>query len=375
MQINFLLKYYFLFFSFVFGSVFISQAQITGGQEAFSFLKLSQSPHISALGGYTPSALDDDVSFTSQNPALLNPAYHNQLAVSYNSFFAGIHIANMQYAYHLASIKTDVAIGVQYLNYGDFQHTDIYGNILGDIKAADFSLQLAASRKYLKHWRYGAQLKVAGSNLGGSKASAALADVGIQYLDTTHKLSIGLVAKNMGFMIEKYNSQNKAEPLPFDLQLGITKQLNNVPLRLSMVAHHLYQWDIRYNNPADINNNIFGTTDTLKEGKHFADKLFRHFNFGAEFIIAKRITISGSYSHLRRSELGYGESKGAAGFSFGAGIYLNKFHVRYARSNFATAGAYNEFGLSIYLNKLFNIGKKTKAWGWHLPTEEVSATE
>ncbi|HTN38888.1 MAG TPA: type IX secretion system protein PorQ, partial [Arachidicoccus sp.] len=283
-----------------------AQAQITGGQSAFEFLRLSNSPHISALGGIAPANPDADVSLTLQNPALLNPRYHNQLSLAYNLYYAGISIANMQYGYHVAPLNTDFSLGIQYLNYGKITETDLYGNENGLIHASDFSLNLSASRKYLEHWRYGATLKFAYSGLAGQSAIAALADVGIVYTDTVNLWTFGAVAKNMGFTLKKYNPQLPAEPLPFDLQIGITKQLKNLPLRLSFVGHHLYEWDIRYDNPADkVDQNLFGTPDSnAKEKSFFVDKLFRHINIAAELILAKRITLGVGYNHLHRSELG-----------------------------------------------------------------------
>ncbi len=342
------------------------QAQVVGGQRAFEYLRMSNSAHVSALGGYVPASLDNDVSFTLQNPSLLSPRYHNQLAVGYNMYYAGISIANLQYAYHVAPLNTDFGFGVQYLNYGGMSHTDMFGNVLGEVRAADYAIQFSASRQYKENWRYGATVKWAHSMLGDRSAMAVLADIGISYLDTVNLWSIGVVAKNVGLTLKKYNPANSAEPLPFDLQIGISKQLQNVPLRLFMVAHHLYEWDVRYNNPADkVNNSLIQEEDNDTDKKYFIDKLFRHLNFGAEIIIGKRITISGAYNHIRRSELGVNEAKGMAGFSFGAGVNLNKLQVRYARSYYGSAGAYNEFGLSFQLNKFFGIGNKTEPWGWN----------
>lgn len=342
-----------------------ASGQVTGGQDAFEYLRMSNSPHVSALGGYVPTSPDKDVSFTLQNPGLLNPSYHNQLALNYNIYYAGIGITNLQYAYHVEPLKTDFSIGLQYLNYGAFQHTDIQGNNLGDISAADYSINVSASRKYLERWRYGATLKWAHSNLGDRSAMAVVADVGIVYEDTASLFTFGAVAKNMGVMLKRYNPENPAEPLPFDLQIGVTKQLRNLPLRIYVIGHHLYEWDVRYNNPADkVTNSLVAETDTV-EKKYIVDKIFRHLNFGVELILGKRITISAAYNHLRRSELGVQDAKGMAGFSFGAGIDLNKIKVRYGRSYYGSAGAYNELGLSFQLNKFFNIGKKAEPWGWN----------
>lgn len=341
-----------------------ANAQITGGQNAFEFLRLSNSPHISALGGYTPAGMGNDVSYTLQNPGLLNAKDHNQLGIAYNNYYAGISVANLDYAYHIDSLKTTFGLGIQYLNYGTFQGTDLYGNKLGNLHAIDYSINLSASRSYLEKWTYGATLKFANSNLAGLTSMALLADVGIVYEDTVNLLKIGVVAKNMGFIAKKYDANQSPEPLPFDFQIGITKQLKNLPLRLYFVAHHLYEWDIRYDNPDDIvRNSLFAETDSTTSS-HFADKLFRHFNFGAELILAKRVTLTAAYNHIRRRELGYTDMPGLAGFSFGLGVDLNKFNVRYSHTIFATAGGYNEFGISMQLNKLFGIGNKTEVWGW-----------
>ncbi len=356
----------FLFGLIFLGAIQLLHAQVTGGQRAFEYLRMSNSPHVSALGGYIPASLDNDVSFTLQNPGILNAKMHNQLALSYNIYYAGIGIANLQYAYHVPKLNTSFSVGIQYLNYGKFQHTDLFGNIIGDATANDFSINLSAARTYKQHWRYGATAKYAYSSLYDRSAAALLADVGVAYVDTANLLIIGAVAKNIGFMTKKYNRNNLSEPLPFDLQIGISKQLKNIPLRFYMIAHHLYQWNIRYDNPADkVNEDIFGNTDTTQNQKSFfADKLFRHLNFGAELVIAKRITLGAAYSHLRRMELGASDKKALAGFSFGVGVHLNKFNVRYSRSYFATAGAYNEIGLTLQLNKFFGIGSKTEPWGW-----------
>jgi len=334
-------------------------AQVTGGQFAMQFLQMPNSPHISALGGINVSHPDQDVSFALQNPALARPSLHNQLSLNYNSYYAGIKIMNLNYGYHAEKIQTSFALGIQYLNYGDFVQTDNIGNTSGNFRANDYAITLAASRQYKERWRYGAALKWAHSSLDANTASAVLADVGVNYVDTANNLTIGAVAKNIGFMTKAYTA-NGTEPLPFDLQLGISKRFKHLPLRLMATVHHLYEWDIRYNNPADIEtNSLLGTADTTNAGakSYFADKLFRHFIFDAEITLAKRVTVIVGYNHLRRSELSIKDKPAMAGFSFGASIWLNKFQVHYARSYYHIAGAYNEFGFNFALNKLFNAGK------------------
>lgn len=343
-----------------------AQVYVTGGQRAMEFLRLSNSPHVSALGGMNVSNPDKDISLAMQNPSLMRPGLHNMLALNYNAYYSGMSLANLQYGYHAPKIETSFALGVQYLNYGNFMRTDMLGNTMGDFKANDYAITIGASRQYLNKWRYGASVKYAQSTLYDRNAYAALADVGITYMDTANLITIGAVAKNMGFMLKRYNPNNPAEPLPFDLQLGISKRFKYVPLRLFTTIHHLYEWDIRYDNPADAqNNNVFGNTDSNSKVKtYFGDKLFRHFIFGGELLIGKRLLVTASYNHLRRSEMALKDRTGVAGFAFGLGVDLNRFQVHYAQSHYHIAGAYHEFGLSMALNKLISIGKTGDNIGW-----------
>jgi len=341
-----------------------ARAQVAGGERAMEFLRLPNSPHVSSFGGMNVATTSDDIAFAFQNPALMRPALHNQLGLNYNAYYAGIGVMNLQYGYNVEKLKTAFAFGVQYINYGSFTQTDDIGNQYGDFHASDYAISLAASRSYGEHWRYGATLKWAHSSLYDSKASAVLADVGVNYFDKDALVDIGITAKNMGFMLRSYTKGN-SEPLPFDLQIGISKQFKHLPLRFFTTIHHLYEWDIRYDNPADVQTNILSNDTTTKQKSHFTDKLFRHFIFGAEFTLGKRIAIAASYNHLHRSELAIKEHTALAGFAFGLGINLNKFQIHYSRSYYSSVGAYNEFGLNMALNKLFGMGKGGENIHWN----------
>ena len=341
-------------------------AQVTGGQFAFEYLRMSNSPHVSALGGITVADPDNDIAFAVQNPAMMRPGMHNQLDLDYNDYYAGISVANLQYGYNVPQLNTSFFLAVQYLNYGTVTQTDNIGNVMGTFTPDDYALTLGAAKSYGDHWRYGADVKLAHSFLYDATAAAVVADVGINYYDSVHHIDIGAVAKNMGTMVKNYTAGN-SEPLPFDLQLGISKGLSHVPLRFFMTIHHLYEWDIRYDDPSLVSpTNVFGTTDTTKStANYFGDKLFRHFIFGAELSLAKRVTITASYNDLQRQELAVSTNPGLAGFAFGVGLHLNILDVHYARDYYHVAGAYNELGITIALNRMFGLGNFGEKVGWN----------
>lgn len=344
----------------------MANAQVTGGQFSFEFLRLANSPHVSALGGMSVSNPSDDISLALQNPALMRPGLHNQLQLNYNGLYAGISSSNLAYGYHSEKIKTSFAFGLQYINYGNFKQTNAVGNIEGDFKAIDYATTFAASRSYRAHWRYGANLKFAHSALATTRATAAMMDIGINYYDTASLWDIGAVAKNMGVMLDRYVAENPSEPIPFDLQIGVSKKFKHLPLRLFTTIHHLYEWDIRYDNPDDKATSILTTVDSSEKVKsNFVDKMFRHFIFGAELTLGKRITVTASYNNLRRKEMVLQTASGVTGFAFGVGINLNKFVINYGRSYYYVAGAYNEIGITMRLNKLFGIGPLGEKIRWN----------
>ena len=356
-------------YSLILGVLFAfrSQAQVTGGQFAFEYLRLSNSAHVSALGGMSVANPDDDIALALQNPAMMRPGLHNELELTYNSYYAGIAVMNLQYGWHAPTINTSFFLGVQYLNYGGFLQTDNLGNINGTFHANDYALTVGASRKYLEHWRYGADIKFANSNYTMATGTALLADVGVNYYDTASLFDFGIVAKNMGVQVVKYTQGLPAEPLPFDLQMGVSKRFKHLPLRLFATIHHLYEWDIRYDNPADLaGTSSLGTSDTASDkGSHFGDKLFRHVILGAELTLGKRILLTFSYNDLQRRELALTTDPGISGFAFGLGINLNKFQIHYARTYYSVVGAYNEISLTMCLNKLFGLGKGGDKIHWN----------
>lgn len=288
----------------------LALAQVTGGNGIMQFLNLPTNAHTTAMGGICVSNPSGDAALGLSNPALLRPAFNNTLCISQNFYYANTNITNLQYVKHIEKYKTTFSGAITYLNYGNFNFTDNIGNVLETRNANEYAIQLSASRNYLTKWRYGATLKFANSNLLNQKSSALVSDFGILYMDTAKQLYAGAVVKNIGGQISRYNKLNGSEALPFDMQIGISKKFLKAPFRLNIIGHHLYQWDIRYNNPADITGNtFFGIDSSALTKKYTGDKILRHFNFGIDFILGKHIEASFGYSHLRRKELALVENQ------------------------------------------------------------------
>ena len=326
---------------------FTSGAQTLGGSTVFNFLKLSNTPQLSALGGINVSQPSNDVGMAFHNPSLLESSMHSQVNAVFNDFYAGISAYHLSGAYHYEKLKINFGAGLHYFNYGEIQGTDAAGNLMGALRPTDWVFQVFASKAYLTKWNLGAAIKFVNSNYGQYRSNGMAMDVGLSFKDTANLFYASLVARNMGFQIKPYEGTDAGD-LPFDIQIGITKRLSNAPFSFSFTAHHLHQFDILYN---DTSFNNEGGLDNSKTGFSF-DKLFRHIILSSTVYLGDRVEVQLGYNHLRRKELNIGESgNGLNGFSIGAGVHLNRFSVRYARSHYQNNSGYNQFGLNLALKQ------------------------
>lgn len=325
-------------------SSFIARSQTLGGNSVFNFLKYSNTPQLTALGGINISQQTNDIGLSFHNPALLRESMHTQTNVSFSSFSKAVRNYHVLSGYTVEKIKTNFALGVNYFNYGATAQTDAAGNILGEFKPADYVVQASASRKYLQKWYYGASLKFAFSSYGPYRSSGMALDAGISYADTSRLLQASLVIKNMGVQLKAYDGTIRSD-MPFDLQIGVAKRLAKAPIQFSLTLHHLHRFNIRYSDSAYNNENGFNEDN----GKgSFADRALRHVVFATQFFISDKIEISAGYNYLRRKELNIGNAgNGLNGFSFGAGVIVKKIQIRYARSYYQANQANNQLGISI----------------------------
>lgn len=336
-------------------------AQTLGGSSVFNFLRLPNTPQLSALGGINTSYISNDVGLAFNNPALLKPSMHTQLNTVFNGFYDGITAYHLSMGYHNTKLNTNFLWGLHYLDYGNIPETDAAGNLYGNFRPTDWVIQVAASRSYMEKWNYGAAVKFISSNYGPYRSNGIAVDVGLLYHDTAAFFSASLLAKNMGTQLKKYDGTGP-DDLPFDLQIGLSKRLENSPFGFSLTAHHLHQFDIQYND-ADFNN-ASGYPDA-GDKKFSFDKLFRHVVLATNIYLGDKVEIAAGYNYLKRKELSIGSSgNGLTGFSLGVSLLLSKLQVRYARSHYQNNTAYNQFGLNMTLNQYFGLGKFGERIGW-----------
>ena len=322
-----------------------ASAQTLGGNAVFSYLLQPNAAKLSSLGGVNISSIGNDLGMAYNNPALLRDDMHQQISTSFYSFAEGVQQLGFVNAYHHQKSNTNIALGVQYLSYGSITQTDPSGNILGVFKPADYTIQFMLSHVYKSNWWVGLTTKYINSSYAQYHATGLAFDWGIAYLNSNQLMQVSFLAKNMGTQLSAYVPTAPKEELPFDLQLGITKKLENAPFQFSLTAHHLQQFNILYNDP--IFNNLEG--DTRFNQKNTAQKIFTHLVFSSELILSDQLQINTGLNLMRRQSLNaYNMTNGLNGFTLGFGLHLNKLHIQYA-TGFYQQNLFHQFSLNFNL--------------------------
>ena len=333
------------------GGLTSAHAQI-GGQSVFSSLHLPPSAYLASVGGMSVSGRTADPNMLYGNPALLNPEMDGRLSLSYGGYLGDIKQSTAAYVRNTEKLGR-WGFGLSYLNYGDFDMYDPAGNPMGKFSVNDYHLSLSNAHT-IGPFTMGATARFAVAGIAGNHSLATLLDVGSTFKHPEKDWTVGLAVKNVGYQVKPFDGSSR-EPLPLDVQIGTTIKPEHMPVRFTITAHHLQQFDIVYLDTLQSRTqSLDGTTKVPK--KSVGDKIARHFTVGGELLLGKGFNIRVSYNHMRRRELRLDNTSGGAGLAFGAMLKLGAYQFEYTRAMYHVSGGANYLTLTRNVDELF--GKK-----------------
>ncbi|MNE32558.1 hypothetical protein D3C80_1261760 [compost metagenome] len=196
----------------------------------------------------------------------------------------------------------------------------------------------------------GATLNILYSQLDSYTAFGTSLDIAGLYRDSARNLNIVGVIKNLGVQWKGYTDFKN--PLPLEVQFGISHKLKHAPFRISLVAQHLQKWNLSYVDPNAKPRVDPLTGDTVQVKKAgFFDNLARHAKIQVEVLIGKKLQIRTAFDYQRRKELAIIGRGGLAGFSFGAGMSFKRFSIDYGWYIYSVAGGQHGLTLNFLLSK------------------------
>ncbi|MBT7851000.1 MAG: type IX secretion system protein PorQ [Formosa sp.] len=322
-----------------------SYAQL-GGESTYQFLNLISSPRQAALGGKSITNVDYDVTQALYNPATINEDMDNQLAVNYSSYLGDISYGTAAYAYTWDRRTQTFHIGMTYVNYGSFDGYDENGISTGEFSGNEAALSVGyATQIGYSDFYVGSNLKLISSKLEQYNSIGVAVDVGFIYVNEYLDFNAALVIRNFGMQLTTYAGLK--EKLPFEIDLGFSQKLENVPLRWHVTLENLQQWPIATENPARATTDLNGTQTPEEVG--FFSNIIRHTILGMELFPDKGFNIRLGYSFRRAAELKILEQRNFSGLSFGVGLKINKLRFSYTHARYSSAANTSFLGLQINL--------------------------
>ncbi|HEY0090999.1 MAG TPA: type IX secretion system protein PorQ [Flavobacterium sp.] len=321
----------------------ISYGQI-GGQHVYQFLNLVTSPRQAALGGKIITIYDEDVNTAHFNPASINAAMDNRIALNYASYYGEVTYGTASYAYNFEGkyVQTMQA-GVNYVNYGKFDGRDENGNETSEFTGSEIAMSVGYGYVVPNtKLHLGASAKLISSTLESYNSFGGALDIGAMYI-RENETNYSLVIRNIGTQFSSYDGTK--ETLPLEIMVGVSQQLQNVPIRWHLTLENLQQWNVAFSNPARAQGTIDGGTE--EEEVSVFNNALRHVIFGFELFPKRAFNFRVGYNFRRSEELRVLEQRHFSGLSVGFGLKLNRFKFNYSYSRYTLAANTSLFGLTI----------------------------
>jgi len=321
-----------------------SNAQI-GGNSTYQFLNVPVSSRVGAMGGSALSIKDDDPNLTLNNPSLLTQPMSSSVTLTYLNYFADINYGYVSYIHDFKKWGT-FSGGLNYIDYGKFLETDAGGNEFGNFTAGEYAFVLGWGKSIDSLFSIGANLKPIYSNLYEYHSFGLAMDVAATFYNPKSNVGASIVVRNIGTQLTTYVEGAEREPIPFEIQAGVSKKLKYVPIRLSIDLIQLQNWNLAYNDSTYLTNTNKKLTDEEKAERNQTSiwsEAFRHVVVGTEIIPSKSFSVRFGLNIKRRAELGLDNSAGLAGLSWGLGFRIKKFYFSYGSARYHLAGSSNHF--------------------------------
>jgi hypothetical protein len=336
-----MLKKLFIGFSLLFCVQF--NAQI-GGKSVYQFLNLVTSPRQAALGGKVLTIYDNDVNQAHFNPATINAEMDNHFSLNYGNYYGEVTYGTAAYAYTYDRHVQTFHAGVNYVNYGKFDGYDENGQPTSSFTGSDMALSFGyAYNVPFTEFYFGANAKLISSTLESYNSFGAAVDFGALFIDVKNDVNWALVIRNVGTQITTYAGTQ--EKLPLEILVGVSQEVENVPIRWHLTLENLQQWNIAFSNPNRAVGSIDGDATPEKVG--FVNNALRHVVFGAELFPKKGFNLRFGYNFRRAEELRVLEQRNFSGISLGLGLKMGKIKFNYSYSRYTLAANTSLFGLTI----------------------------
>ncbi len=170
------------------------------------------------------------------NPGGLAYGIGTFYSASYLNYIGGTHFGYIGYE------NNQVGVGIRYFNGGTIKRTDELGFEDGTFSVHFIDMTIGKGL-FFKDIGLGIALKGVYARIDTLSAIGVGADIGGIYVIPDPEIQIGLAIKNIGTGVKAYIEEN--ETLPYEINLGVTKQFADGWVGLDLVKPALMDFGIR----------------------------------------------------------------------------------------------------------------------------------
>ena len=284
----------------------------SSGEAGYQFLRTYSGARPSAMAGAFIS-FSGDIHSVYFNPAGLGEIKGRVATATYLNHILDFQSGLIAYAQPLKNLG-NLALSLNYMNYGELNETDITGEKLGTFSAGSFYLTSALGRKINNNLMVGGSVKFIHSSIDRYSSSAIALDLGgIYHVPFIDKFTIGLGVFNLGTALTAF--VDTKDPLPLNFVFGFSKELAHLPLEYCVSINKYIDDDVQV-------------------------------NVGGEFTISEGFFLRLGYNSVGRNQKIGGDGDQFAGVSAGFGFEWMKYHFDYALSSYGAIGYLNRLSFS-----------------------------
>ncbi len=267
------------------------------GTTGYNFLKVGVGARPAALGG-AYGAVAGEIEAVAWNPAGLFGIEERTAAVSFTRYLIDTQSGFLSVAFPGAG--RDLALSVNYFNYGDMRRTDESGEDHGTFSASDIAAYLSVAQQvWNDRVTLGANLKAVYSSIDDFSSDAYMVDLGVLVPGPLKGMTLGASLSNLGNVRSGY-TDNFTDSLPVNFRLGVSHHPAHTPLPMFIL--------VDFNAPND------------------GDP---YLAFGLEARLAKGLYVRPGYSTQPT-----GQDEDRLGLTAGAGIEMDKYRIDYAFTSY-----------------------------------------
>jgi hypothetical protein len=301
---------YWTFLILIFGLVFFHNtlwASPSSGTAGYEFLRTHIGARPSSMAGAFIS-IPGDIHAIYFNPAGLAPISGRLATATYLNHVLDFQSGFVAYTQQIKNIG-QMAVGINYMNYGEFDETDAAGNKLGNFGAGSFAITSSVGRSINEDLMVGVSAKLIYFSIVEYNSIALALDLGAIYkVPFIEDMNVGLGIFNLGQPLTAF--MDHKDPLPLNIVIGFSKKLAHLPLEYSVTANKYIDDDIQ-------------------------------FNVGGEFTLAEGVFLRVGYNSLGHDMKIGADGDQFAGISMGLGFHWKQMQFDYGLSSFGAIGYLN----------------------------------